>query len=199
MSVSDNDTYNVGVRMVLVVYTVGQTQYTKLLLDDIYDVDTQLMVDEAYELIVHPMPLLTKQMMNGYHSAICDTLEEANTRQDADIYLRGSDGIDITVGRAQSELQASVRQFIIATLSNDALQIVVKVHGFKVKMSDGESSGSDESASHDSQKDDAIKFTGRYNASQFVQTRTSISKAAVKQKPTIKKEKQEADDEKGEA
>jgi hypothetical protein len=199
MSVSDNDAYNVGPRTVLVVYAVGQTQYMKLLLDDIYDVEKQLMVDEAYELIVCPMSLLTKQMMNGYHIAKCDALEEAIKPHDADIFFRGSDGIDIAVGREQSEQKASVRQFTIATLSNDALKILVKVHGFKVKRSDGESSGSDESASNDSQKDDAIKFTGRYNASQFVQTRTSISKAAVKRKPTIKKEQQEADDEKGEA
>jgi arsenate reductase-like glutaredoxin family protein len=62
----------------------------KLLLDDIYDVDKQLMMKEAYELIVRPMSLLTKQMMNGYHSAKYDALEEAIKRQDADIYLRGS-------------------------------------------------------------------------------------------------------------
>jgi hypothetical protein len=165
MSVSDNGTYNVGPRTVLFVYAVGQTQYTKLLLDDIYDVDKQLMMEEAYELIVHPMSLLTKHMMNGYHIAKCDALEEASKRQDADIYLRGSDRIDIAVGRAQSELQVSVRQFITRTLSNDALQIVVKVHGFKVKISDGDSSGSDESESNDSRKDYAIKFTGCYNAS----------------------------------
>jgi hypothetical protein len=199
MSVSDNDTYNIGPRTMLVVYAVGQTQYTKLLLDDIYDVNKQLMMEEAYELIFRPMSLLTKQMMNGYHNAKCDAPEEAITHQDADIYLRGSEGIDIAVGRAQRELQASVRQFTIATLSNDTLQIVVKENGFKVKMSDGESSGSDESASNDSRKDDAIKFTGRYNASQFVRTRTSISKSAIKRKPTIKNEKQEADDEKGDA
>jgi hypothetical protein len=66
-------------------------------------------------------------------------------------------------------------------------------------MSDGESSVSDENASIDNRKDDAIKFTGRYNASQFVRTRTSISKSSVKRKPTIKKDKQEADDDKGEA
>jgi hypothetical protein len=52
MSVSDNDTYNVGPRTVLVAYAVGQTQYTELLLDDIYDVDKQLMMEEAHELIV---------------------------------------------------------------------------------------------------------------------------------------------------
>jgi hypothetical protein len=138
---------------------MGQTQYTQLLLDDIYDVDKQLMMEEAYELIVRPMSLLTKQLMNGYHSAKCDALNEEIEHQDADIYLRGSDGIDIPVGRAQSELQASARQFTIATLSNDALQIIVTVHGFKVKRSDGESSGSDESASNDSRKYDAIKFT----------------------------------------
>jgi hypothetical protein len=120
MSVSDNDTDNVGPQTRLVVYAVGQTQYTKLLLDDIYDVDKQLMMEEAYKLSVRPMSLSTKQMMNRYHSAKCDALEEAIKRQDADIYLRGSDGIDIAVGRAQSELQASVRQFTIANLSNDA-------------------------------------------------------------------------------
>jgi hypothetical protein len=180
MSVSDNDTYNVGPRTVLVVYAVGQTQYTKLLLDDIYDVDTQLMMEEAYELIVRPMSLLIKQMMNGYHSAKCDALEEAIGHQDADIYLHGSDGIDIAVGRTQRELQASVRQLTIETLSNYALQIVVKIHGSKAKRNDCESSGSDDNSSNDSQKEDAIKFTGRYNATQFVRTRTSISKSDVK-------------------
>jgi hypothetical protein len=157
------------------------------------------MMEEAYELIVRPMSLLIKQMMNGYHSAKCDALEEAIGRQDADIYLRGSDGIDIAVGRTQRELQASVRQLTIATLSSDALQIVVKIHGFKAKRNEGESSGSDDNSSNDSQKEDAIKFTGRYNATQFVRTRTSISKSDIKRKSTIKKEKQEADDEKGEA
>jgi hypothetical protein len=47
MSVLDNDTYNGSPRTVLVVYAVGQTQYTKLILDDIYDVDKQLMMEEA--------------------------------------------------------------------------------------------------------------------------------------------------------
>jgi hypothetical protein len=138
-------------------------------------------------------------MMNEYHIAKCDALEEAIKCQDADTYLRRSDGSDVAVGRAQSELQASVRQFTIATLSNDALQIIVKVYGFKVKRSNDESSGSDESASTDSQKDDVIKFTRRYNASQFVRTCTTISKAAVKRTPTINKDKQEADDENGDA
>jgi hypothetical protein len=92
MSVSDNDAYNFGPRTVYVVYAVGQTQYTKLILDDIYYVDKQIMVDEAYELIVRPMSMLTKQMVNGYHSSKFDSLEEAIKRQDADIYLHESDG-----------------------------------------------------------------------------------------------------------
>jgi hypothetical protein len=145
------------------------------------------------------MSLLIKQMMSGYHSAKYDSLEEAIGRQDADIYLRGSDGIDIAAGRTQRELQASIRQLAIATLSNDALQIVVHIYGFKAKRNDGESSGSDDNSSNDSQKGDAIKFTGRYNATQFVRRRTSISKSDVKRKRTIKKEEEEADDEKGES
>jgi hypothetical protein len=44
-----------------------------------------------------------------------------------------------------------------------------------------------------------VKFTGRYNATQFVRTRTTISKAFVKKKPMVKKEKEGAEVEKGEA
>jgi hypothetical protein len=147
----------------------------------------------AYDLIMGPMALLTKQMMNGKNNAKYVALEEAIKRRDADIYLRGSDRIDIAVGRSQSELQASARQFAIATLTSTSIQIVVKMHGFKENRGTDESSDADEDRSTDSDDEEAIKFTGRYDAKQFVHIRTSISKAAVKKKPSIKREKEEAD------
>jgi hypothetical protein len=79
------------------------------------------MESDAYDMIIGPMALLSKQMMIGQNNAKCTALGEAIQRHDVDIYLRGSDGIDITVGRGQSGLQTSVRQFTIATLSNDPL------------------------------------------------------------------------------
>jgi hypothetical protein len=82
-------------------------------------------------------------------------------RRDADIYLRGSDGIDITVGRTQLELNASAKQFTISTLPIALLQIVVKVHVFKVKRNGSESSDTDDSVSNGSNKGEALKFTGR--------------------------------------
>jgi hypothetical protein len=133
MSKSDNYVFNTVPRTVLVLYVVGQTQCMKLLLEDIYDADKQLIVHGAYDLIIRLMALLTKQIVNGHNGAKCDALEETIKRRDVDIYLRGSDGIDIAVGRAQSELQASARQFTIATLFN-----IVKVHGFKAKRSNGD-------------------------------------------------------------
>jgi hypothetical protein len=127
-------------------------------------------------------------------------LDEAIQLHDVDIYLRGSDGIAIAVRRGQSGLQTSVRQFTIATLSNDPLQIVINVHGFKAKRNPSSLSDSEEeSACYDIDQDEAVKFTGRYKATQFFRTRTTILKAAVKRKPSIKKEKEEADEEKGEA
>jgi hypothetical protein len=91
---------NIDRRTVLVVYTVGQTPYMKLLLEDIYDADKKLTVHNAYDLIIGLMVLLTKQMMNGHNNAKCDALEEAIKRRDVEIYLRGSDGIDIAMGCA---------------------------------------------------------------------------------------------------
>jgi hypothetical protein len=77
---------------------------------------------------------------------------------------------------------------------------VIKVHGFKAKRNPSSLSDSEEeSACNDSDQDEVVKFTGRYNATQFVRTHTTISKAAVKFKPAIKKEKEKADEEKGEA
>jgi hypothetical protein len=190
----------IGPRTVLVMYAVGQTHFSKLLLQDIYNVESQSMEHNAYDMIIGPMTLLSKQMMVGQNNAKCTALDEVIQRHDVDIYLRASDGIDIAVGRGQSGLQASVRQFTIATLSDGLLQIVIKVHGFKAKRNPNSSSDSEEeSTSNDSDQDEAIKFTGRYNATQFVRTRTTISKAAVKPKPSVKKEKEEADEEKGEA
>jgi hypothetical protein len=72
------------------------------------------------------------------------------------------------VGRTQLERVASVTQFTIVTLSIALLQIVVKVHMFKVKRSVSESSYTDDSASNDSDMGEALNFTGRYNATQCV-------------------------------
>jgi hypothetical protein len=115
-------------RTVLVTYAMGEIQHTELLLSDIYDADNQLVEHNAYDLIMGPMALLTKQMMNGKNNAKYVALEESIKRRDADIYLRGSDRIDIAVGRSQSEIQASARQFTIATLTSTSIQIIVKVH-----------------------------------------------------------------------
>jgi hypothetical protein len=81
---------NVGPRTVLVVFAVGKTQYTKLLLEEIYDMDKQILQYDAYDSIVSPMALLVKKMTNA--------LEEAIKRHDTDIYLHGSDSIDLVVG-----------------------------------------------------------------------------------------------------
>jgi hypothetical protein len=150
-------------------------------------------------LITGPMELLTKKMMNDHNNAKCVALEEAIKHRDVDIYLRGTDGIDIAVGCAQSELQDSARQFTIAILSNASLQVVVKVNQIKAKRGTSKSSDTDDSVSNYSQNDEAVKFTGRCNATQFLRTRTTISKSTVKNKPSIKRVKEEADDEKGEA
>jgi hypothetical protein len=173
------------------LYAVGEVQYTKLLLEDIYGADNQFLKHNTHYSIVTPMAMLTKQMTNGKSNVKYVALKEAIKRRDADIYLRGSDGIDIAVGRTQSELEASVKQFTISILSSAILHIVVKVHRFKVKRSTSESFDTDDSASYDSNKGEALKFTGRYNATQFVRIRTTIAKAAVKKKPTAKKEKEE--------
>jgi hypothetical protein len=53
--------------------------------------------------------------------------------------------------------------------------------------------------SSDNDKGQALKFTRRYSTTQFVRTRNTISNAAVKKKPTPKKEKEETDDDKGKA
>jgi hypothetical protein len=130
-------------RTVLVTYAVGEIQHIERLLSDIYDADNQLVEHNAYDLIMGPMALLTKQMMNGKNNAKYIALEEAIKRRDADIYLRGSDRIDIAVGRSQSELQASARQLTIATLTSTSIQIVVKMHGFKANRGTDESSDVD--------------------------------------------------------
>jgi hypothetical protein len=86
---SGNDASTTGPRMMLVVYTVVQMQYTKLLPEDIYDADNHLIVHGDYDLIIGPIPLLTKQMMNSHNNAKCDALKEAIKFQDVDIYLLG--------------------------------------------------------------------------------------------------------------
>jgi hypothetical protein len=141
MSDLGNDT--IGPRTVLVMYAVGQTQFSKLLLQDIYNAESQSMERNAYDMIIGPMALLSKQMMVGQNNAKCTALDEAIQRHDVDIYLCGSDGIDIAVGRGKSGLQTPVRQFTIATLSNGLLQIVIKVHGFKAKRKPNSSSDSE--------------------------------------------------------
>jgi hypothetical protein len=112
---------NAGPRTIILVYAVGETHYTKLLLEDIYETDKQLLRHNAHEAIIAPMALLTNQMINGKKYAKYTALEEAIKRRDADIYLRRSDGIHIDVGGTQLELEASVEQFTIATLSSALL------------------------------------------------------------------------------
>jgi hypothetical protein len=117
----DRGSNNAGLRTVLVVYAVSETKYTKLLLEGIYDTDKQILQHSDYYSIVSPMKLLVKQMMNGKSRTQCIALVEVIKRQDTDIYLRGSDGLDLAVGHTQSELEASVKQFTIVTLSNACL------------------------------------------------------------------------------
>jgi hypothetical protein len=71
--------------------------------------------------------------MNGQPNDKYTALVEAIHRKDVEIYLRGTDDIDIVVGRSQEELKASVKKFVIATISDPPLRIVAKVHGFKAK------------------------------------------------------------------
>jgi hypothetical protein len=56
-------------RTVIVTYAVGEIQHTKLLLSDVYDAENQFVEHNAYDLIMGPMALLTKQMMNGKNNA----------------------------------------------------------------------------------------------------------------------------------
>jgi hypothetical protein len=51
-------------RAVLVVYAVFVTQYLKLLLEDVFDVDTGTMAYNAYDVIASPMSVLSRHMMN---------------------------------------------------------------------------------------------------------------------------------------
>jgi hypothetical protein len=92
-----------------------------------------------------------------------------------------------------------VKQFIIATLSDDPLHIVVNTHGFKTKQITGDLYVSDGSNSDKSKSEEPVKFTGKYNATQFFCTRTVIPRSAVKKRISVKQEKDEADEGKCEA
>jgi hypothetical protein len=83
---------------VLVVHATGATQYMNLLLEDVFDVDTGTMAYDAYIVIVSPMPVLAKYMINGKPNTKYTTLVEAICRKDVDMYLRGTDDINIAVG-----------------------------------------------------------------------------------------------------
>jgi hypothetical protein len=50
------------------------------------------------------MPFLAKQMMNGQSTAKYTALVEAIQIKDVDVSLRGTDDIDIALGRSQEEL-----------------------------------------------------------------------------------------------
>jgi hypothetical protein len=83
MSDLGNDT--IGPSTVLVMYAVGQTQFSKLLLQDIYNVESQSMERNAYDMIIGPMALLSKPMMVGQNNAKYTALYEAIQRHDVDI------------------------------------------------------------------------------------------------------------------
>jgi hypothetical protein len=106
---------------VWVVYAAGATPYVKLLLEDVLDVDTGTMAYNSYDVIVLPMSVLAKQMINGQHNAKYTALIEAIHRKDVDMYMRGTDDINISVGRSQEDIEAPVWQFFIATLSDPPL------------------------------------------------------------------------------
>jgi hypothetical protein len=82
-----------------VEYAIGETQYTQLLLADIFDVEGEVLVSTAYDTVMTPMPLLTKQLLNRQSNTKCMALIEAIQRKDTDLYLRGEDGIGIALGR----------------------------------------------------------------------------------------------------
>jgi hypothetical protein len=95
------------------------------------------------------------------------------------------------------ELEYLSKQFGITTLSDSPLRVVVKVHGFKPKQVKGESSDIDDSTSIKSEYDALVKFTDKYKTKQCVRTHKTIHKYSVKKKVSLKQEKMEADDEKG--
>jgi hypothetical protein len=95
-------------RILLVGYTIGEMQYTRLLLADVFDVKSEELEPMAYDAALTPVALITKQMMNGL----------ADIKYVANLYLRGEDGIDIALGRLQDEMESSVKQFVIDNLSN---------------------------------------------------------------------------------
>jgi hypothetical protein len=179
---------------VLVVYAIGVTQYTKLLLEYIFDVTTSIMAYDAYNVITLPMMALSNHMMNGQTNAKHTALGEAVHRKNVDVYLRGTYDIDIAVGRSQEDLEASVKQFVIAALSDSTLCIVVKIHGFKPKRIKCDVSDSNNSNSDRSESEESVKFTGKYNAAQFIRTCAVIPILAVKNKIFVKQEKYEADE-----
>jgi hypothetical protein len=157
------------------------------------------MAYDAYDVITLPMTALSKQMMNGQPNAKHTALGEAIHRKDVDVYRWGTDDINIALGRSQEDLEASVKQLIIATLYDVPRRIVMKIHGLKPTLIKGGVSDSDGSNSDKSESDEPVKFTGKYNAAQFIPTHTVILWSAVKNKVSVKREKDEADEGKGEA
>jgi hypothetical protein len=92
--------------ILLVEYAIGETQYTHLLLADVFDVEGAVLEPTSYDDVMTPMSLLTKQLMNGKSNANYVALIEAIQQKDADLYVRGEDEIGIILGRTQEEMES---------------------------------------------------------------------------------------------
>jgi hypothetical protein len=172
----------------VVEYVVGINQFTKLLLEGIFDESIEELRDDAYSTVIESMVTKTNHMMNGQLNVKYTALVEEIKHQDVDIYLRDPDDIESASGCSQTELANSHKKFIIVMLSGGPLVVVARVHGFGTRRCSGSSSDTDGSVSSvGNQAHLTTKYAGRYSMSQFVATRTIISKSAVKKKMVIKK------------
>jgi hypothetical protein len=120
-------------RIVVVEYAAGIRQFTKLLLDGIFDGSIKELREDAYSMIVEPMATKAKPMMNGQPNTKYAALVEAINREDVNLYLHDPDGIESTIGCSQLELVSSRKESIIAALSDGPLVVVAIVHGFRAK------------------------------------------------------------------
>jgi NO-binding membrane sensor protein with MHYT domain len=64
---------------ILAEYAICMMHYTKLLLDDVFDLDHQMVQHNTYTIIVTLMVLLVKQMINGQPNATYVALVEASS------------------------------------------------------------------------------------------------------------------------
>jgi hypothetical protein len=115
-------------RIIVMEYAAGIMQFTKLLLEDIFDESTEELRDNAYSTIIEPMVTKARPMMNCQPHAKFIALVKAIKRQDVDLYIRCPDGTESAIGCSQSERVISRKEFIVAALSNGPLMVVARVH-----------------------------------------------------------------------